>query len=57
MKSMKPWKNPVKDVPPKDSTMNTPGNFEEFTELMRRVVKVKPEPREKPHASPGPVAS
>ena len=34
----KPWKNPVKGVPAKESTMNTTGDFAKFTDLMKRVV-------------------
>jgi hypothetical protein len=37
----KPWKNPVKGVPAKESTMSTQGNFGQFTELMKRVVEKK----------------
>jgi hypothetical protein len=40
----KTWKNPVKDVPAKESTMKTPGNFDAFTQLMKRVVEKKPKP-------------
>jgi hypothetical protein len=48
---MKPkWINPAKQ-PPKPETMNTPGDFERFTDLMRKIVE-KPKP-----ASPDPVAS
>jgi len=46
----KPWDNPVKHAP-KPETMNTPGDFGAFTDLMRKIV-------EKPKAaSPGPRAS
>lgn len=46
----KTWDNPAKH-PPKQETMNTPGNFEAFTDLMRKIV-------EKPKTvSPGPVSS
>ena len=44
------WQDPAK-LPPKPETMNTPGDFERFTDLMRQIVH-KPKP-----ASPGPVAS
>ena len=37
------WKNPVKGVPAKESTMNTEGDFGDFTELMRSVVLVQPQ--------------
>jgi hypothetical protein len=40
----KTWKNPVKGVPAKESTMKTPGNFDAFTQLMKRVVEKKPKP-------------
>lgn len=47
------WKDPVKGIAPKESTMRTKGNFAQFTELMKRVVKTgKPT-----SASPGPAAS
>jgi hypothetical protein len=36
------WKNPVKNQPAKESTLNTRGDFQEFTELMRRIVHKKP---------------
>jgi hypothetical protein len=46
----RPWKDPAK-LPPKKETMNTPGDYGRFTDLMRKIVeKAKP-------ASPGPVAS
>lgn len=44
------WEDPAKR-PPKPETMNTPGDFERFTALMKKIVE-KPKP-----ASPGPVAS
>ncbi len=49
------WANPVKR-PPQTETMDTPGNFEEFTKAMKRLIKAKPE-RKPTHASPGPVVS
>lgn len=52
----KPWRDPVKDVPAKSKTLATEGDFEKFTELMKRIVKVRP-PREAKGASPGPAAS
>jgi hypothetical protein len=46
----KPWIDPAKR-PPKPETMNTPGDFKVFTNLMKRIV-------EKPKAaSHGPAAS
>jgi len=50
------WTDPVKGHAPQESTMQTEGNFAQFAELMKRVVKVRP-PREAKPASPGPVAS
>jgi len=46
----KKWKDPAKQ-PPKAETMNTPGDFKVFTDLMRRVVE-KPKP-----ASHGPAGA
>jgi hypothetical protein len=37
------WIDPAKRAP-KPETMNTPGNFERFTDLMRKVVVQKPKP-------------
>jgi hypothetical protein len=51
------WVDPAKR-PPKPETMNTPGDFGKFTELMKRLVKVKPPREEKStSASPGPAVS
>lgn len=47
---MKPWINPVKNRPAKESTLNTKGNFGEFTELMRKIVN-KQEEKPKPVSS------
>jgi hypothetical protein len=49
----KPWQNPV-NRPPKQSTLDTPGDFRQFTETMRTMLKAKPE---KKRVSPGPAAS
>lgn len=50
-KSKSGWKDPVKGVSAKEATLSTEGNFAQFTELMRRIVKAgKPT-----SASPGPV--
>jgi len=38
----KKWEDPVKQSP-KSETMNTPGDFERFTDLMRKIV-LKPRP-------------
>jgi hypothetical protein len=50
MPMRKPWTDPVKSRPAKESTLNTKGNFREFTDLMRKIVVKKP-------ASHGPAAS
>jgi hypothetical protein len=47
---IKKWDDPAKQ-PAKPETMNTPGDFKVFTDLMRKIID-KPKP-----ASPGPVAS
>jgi hypothetical protein len=44
------WSDPAK-LPPKPETMNTPGDFGRFTDLMKKIVQ-KPKP-----VSPGPVSS
>jgi hypothetical protein len=44
------WEDPTKR-PPKPETMNTPGDFERFTDLMKKIVE-KPKP-----ASHDPAAS
>jgi hypothetical protein len=44
------WVDPAK-LPPKPETMNTPGDFERFTDLMKKIVE-KPKP-----SSRAPVAS
>jgi hypothetical protein len=41
----KTWVNPVKNHPPKAETLNTPGDFGKFTELMKKVVNGKPSSR------------
>jgi hypothetical protein len=47
----KQWEDPAKR-PPKPETMNTPGDFRQFTESMKTMLKAKPE--KKPlSASPG----
>ena len=46
----KQWEDSTKR-PPRQETLNTPGDFKVFTDLMRKIVH-KPKP-----ASPGPVAS
>jgi hypothetical protein len=35
------WIDPAK-LPPKPETMNTPGDFKVFTDLMRKIVPAKP---------------
>jgi hypothetical protein len=49
----KPWRDPAKQ-PPKPETMNTSGDFAQFTENMRKLMRAKPE---KKPASPVPVSS
>jgi hypothetical protein len=39
---MKKWTDPVKNRPAKDETLATRGDFAEFTENMRKLMKVKP---------------
>jgi hypothetical protein len=34
----KSWKNPVKGIPAKESTLNIKGDFGTFTDLMKKVV-------------------
>jgi hypothetical protein len=46
----KPWIDPAKQ-PPRPETMNTPGDFGRFTDLMKKIVE-KPKP-----ASRAPAAS
>ena len=55
----KSWKDPVKGQPAKQSTMNTPGDFGKFTELMKRVVPRKHEEKTKKtvSSSPSPAAT
>jgi hypothetical protein len=36
------WKNPVKNRPAKESTLDTTGDFQQFTDLMRRIVNKRP---------------
>ena len=38
----KPWVDPVKR-PASESTLNISGDFEEFTDVMRRLMQVRPE--------------
>jgi hypothetical protein len=47
------WDDPAKR-PPKPETMNTPGDFRQFTESMRTMLKAKPE---KKSVYPGPAVS
>jgi hypothetical protein len=52
------WEDPVRGRAPKESTMQTEGDFSQFTALMKRVVKIRPPREAKPiSASPGPAAS
>jgi hypothetical protein len=45
----KPWIDPAKQSP-KPETMNTPGDFGRFTDLMRKIVE-KPKPVSRAPAS------
>jgi len=36
------WSNPAKQLPHSE-TMSTPGDFRQFTEVMRTMLKAKPE--------------
>jgi hypothetical protein len=52
-----PWQNPVKR-PAKESTMNTEGDFQKFTELMKKIMTVPRQEKPKPASSSrGPVSS
>jgi len=44
----KPWKNPVKDSPPKPETLAIKGDFEKFTADMKRLFRTPKEEQEKP---------
>jgi hypothetical protein len=46
----KDWVDPVRNVPAKDETMATTGNFADFTALMRKIVN-KNGKSEKPRPS------
>jgi hypothetical protein len=54
---MKKWIDPVKNQPAKDETLNTPGDFGEFTALMRKIVNKREEEPKTPSVSPVPDAS
>jgi hypothetical protein len=51
----KGWVDPTKR-PPLESTMQTPGNFQDFTNLMRKIVN-KPKPKPSSSSSRVPDAS
>lgn len=55
--SMKKWIDPVKDQPAKESTLDTPGDFQEFTELMRKIVNKQEKTPTSSAVSHGPVVS
>jgi hypothetical protein len=40
---MAAWKDPVKDRPASESTLNISGDFDRFTGVMRRLMQVRPE--------------
>jgi hypothetical protein len=46
------WVDPAKR-PPKPETMNTRGDFRQFTETMRKMLKAKPEKKPASHAPAG----
>lgn len=46
----KPWINPV-NRPAKQSTLDTPGDFQKFMDLMRKVVQHPPLPTKKQQQS------
>jgi hypothetical protein len=57
----KSWRDPVKNQPASETTLNMTADFQNFTELMKRVINVKPT-EEKPEkirssASPSPAVS
>lgn len=54
---MKKWTDPVKNHPAKESTLNTPGSFSDFTDLMRKVVNKKEESPKAPSSSHAPASS
>ncbi len=54
MPMKKTWTNPVKR-PPLESTMNTEGDFGNFTSFMRKIVNARPEKRTPKTASSSPV--
>jgi len=53
----KKWTDPVKNQPAKESTLDTPGDFDEFTELMRRIVNKQEKTPTQPAVSRDPVVS
>jgi len=50
MKVMKQWVDPVKNKPAKDSTLDIRGSFEDFTNIMRKII-TKREEETKPSSS------
>jgi len=50
MSKERQWSDPVKNKPPRKETLDVKGNFQEFTDLMRRIAKKSGEPT--PPASP-----
>jgi hypothetical protein len=56
----KPWRDPVKNQPPKPETLTIEGDFGKFTEDMKRLFNPENPEKKKPtsaSSSPGPVAS
>lgn len=54
---MKKWVDPVKNRPAKESTLNVRGDFEQFTELMRKIVSKREEEPKAASSSRGPDVS
>jgi hypothetical protein len=44
----KPWRNPVKEVPPKPETLAIEGDFEKFTSDMKRLFQTPKTEKQKP---------
>ncbi|NYF53391.1 hypothetical protein HDF12_003790 [Edaphobacter lichenicola] len=60
MQMKRSWKNPVRRAA-SDATLKTEGDFEKFTDFMRKIVAVNPAKKDKQptpaSSSPGPAAS
>jgi hypothetical protein len=44
----KPWRNPVKDVPPQPETLAIKGDFEKFTSDMKKLFQAPKTEKQKP---------